>query len=166
MQVSNPFPNPPTDSLYKFLALSGLVIFLFSAILPLWLGGDLILKLKDSQSELDVMRLEAKFLMEDLEAAQAAGATKATPEQVQKARDLQIQTAKMSRKTEAAIFLTACLVVGAVFSGIGMWGGLFLGKKGFVFWYDRLQKYQDEILKFQAKPINSEKTVEPKKVSS
>jgi hypothetical protein len=47
-----------------------------------------------------------------------------------------------------------------------MWGGLFLGKKGFVLWYDRLQKYQDEILKFQAKPINSEKTVEPKKVSS
>jgi hypothetical protein len=56
-------PSLPTDNLYKFLALSGLFIVLFSFIFPMKRVGELKLKASEIITQAEVLRIE----IDDLE---------------------------------------------------------------------------------------------------
>ena len=58
-------PSLPTDNLYKFLALSGLVIVLFSFIFPMKRIGELKLKSLEIKTQAEVLRIEVDYLKQD-----------------------------------------------------------------------------------------------------
>ena len=58
-------PELPTDNLYKFVALAGL-FFIFSAFLPFLHSHYLQVDLINALGESAVLKLEAKWLQEDI----------------------------------------------------------------------------------------------------
>lgn len=59
-------PILPTDNLYKFLALSGLAIIALCIVFPLQRIHDLDLKLIETGTKIKVLKLEQKYLQDNL----------------------------------------------------------------------------------------------------
>jgi hypothetical protein len=59
-------PNLPTDNLYKFMALSGLAIFLFSIVFPLSQIHDIKLKMVEIETQQEVLKLEVEQIGNDV----------------------------------------------------------------------------------------------------
>ncbi len=60
-------PVPPSDSLYKFTAIGGLILVVFSLYVPWKMSSDLEIALLDIELASRKWRLEAKYLDRDLE---------------------------------------------------------------------------------------------------
>lgn len=141
-------PSPPTDNLYKFLALAGILVAVGSYIF-VYLQADrsqeLLIELKQGaaliHAETEIARLRSllndpnerrsKHLEEAYETAVREGARLTKVEE-----ELAFL---LAWKNRYMIALVAGLVVGAALSAVG-----------FVLWYRRVQKYQDLILRRQA----------------
>lgn len=52
------FLKPPTDNLYKFMTLSGLILLLFSLSYPPWLLNKTKLAIYDAQRDLEILEME------------------------------------------------------------------------------------------------------------
>ncbi len=62
------FLKPPTDSLYKFLALSGLILFLVSITWPPWLLNKLVLSQYEVERDQQILKAEVNhFSLESLQ---------------------------------------------------------------------------------------------------
>ena len=63
-----PLPNlasPPTDNLYKFMAMGGVIIVLFCFCVPVLLIESMLPKLTEAEIETQSISLELKYLRED-----------------------------------------------------------------------------------------------------
>ena len=60
-------PSIPTDNLYKFYSLSGLVVFLFSLTFLVIQYDNLIDKIGTLKNETDILKLEKEFLLDDIQ---------------------------------------------------------------------------------------------------
>ncbi|MEM6515800.1 MAG: hypothetical protein AAF688_06420, partial [Bacteroidota bacterium] len=60
-------PSLPTDNLYKFYSLSGLVVLLFSLIFLVIQYDDLINSIDTLKKDVDLLELESDFLSDDIE---------------------------------------------------------------------------------------------------
>ncbi len=58
-------PDLPTDNLYKFVALAGLILLLFSPIYYQFFSRDVLLKNINLRAEMRRMEKEVEFLRED-----------------------------------------------------------------------------------------------------
>jgi hypothetical protein len=144
-------PNPPTDNLYKFLSVFGLITLIFSTAAPLWTSYTLSLRIYQLQSEGDTLKIELDYLQRKI--GQENSSDRFIAEQASNTKDLQIRTAQLSRKTEEIKFIREELEGWKIFIVVGMalgWSLIFIG---FSLWYFRLQRYQDIILKNEAKKI-------------
>src|SRR6266566_4123930 len=140
-----PLPNLPTDSLYKFISLSGVTLF--------FLGGGL-LYLDDQRQTSQTAEIRAigarshhatELIKADLNSR--AGLRSPDLERHQRAADSLM--GEMDARVEAfleenqgnsvTLILLAAMAV-----------GLYLAGHGFVLWYKRVQKYQDMILRNEA----------------
>jgi len=54
-------PTLPTDNLYKFMALSGLAIAVFSVFLPLTRMSEIRLNMLEIETQLEVLEIEVKY---------------------------------------------------------------------------------------------------------
>ena len=59
-------PNLPTDNLYKFMALSGLAIFLLSIVFPLRQVNDIKLKMIEIETQVEMFKLESEKFGDDV----------------------------------------------------------------------------------------------------
>ena len=154
-------PRLPTDNLYKFVALSGLVVFLVCLILP-WLGlfrewgaADAL----DQDSRLAEFRLTVlseriNSLSPAIEAGRRDSAIVARVEsngvQLRREREaavlLRTRTTQIREEIGLLQSLTnVCVVFGTFGLGWSIWG--------FWRWYTKLQKPLDEIVRRRAEDL-------------
>jgi hypothetical protein len=175
--VQAPLPTPPTDNLYKFVALSGLILLLF---VPVYYGGsyrDAARQSYAAETEFNVIDQERRFLAQEIFAlyggskppgelteVEREALLKKSGEWQQKYRDWWLRDirAKGLRRTielldqELRILrgvLALSLVVGSVFSLLG-----------FRLWYQRVQRHQDLLLLSESK--RAKELLEPPKTGT
>jgi len=171
-------PPIPTDNLYKFCAVAGLILLLFGVTFP-------VQKLFETQNDLDrvttksnVLRQQVAYLHEDtkrldasvktllkdttaaaahpraadLLALQARTSTANTELGAlrENGRELAITSIKLNGQDEHLLHLIERMWLYSVGAVIFMFGGLALARFGFARWYYRVQKPADELLAHRA----------------
>ncbi len=147
------FPNLPTDNLYKFMALSGLILFVFSFFVPFWLMHNIKLKTLEIKEELDLLDIEEKYLKEiheDIEALPSNKRRKAIKLNEERFKDYSKKLMQTRRKVETMKYLDSMRRDIRILALVGISLGVIFTYCGFFLWYKRLQKYQDQIIKNEA----------------
>jgi hypothetical protein len=155
-EAKMPLPNLPTDNLYKFLALAGLTLSLFSFVFPriqehnakrvLWetkididLAGEQLRYVEQQISILDVKREEAYRKNTSLRPVKDD-----EMRILELQHNLRVQQAQVGVKTKLLGALSDELAEARFFSKIGVLLGLLLACCGFSLWYVKLQRHQDD----------------------
>lgn len=149
--------NPPTDNLYKFIAISGVVILIMSVGFPFSKATNL--SIKEAEITADYIRLLEESKFGDDSGTLFTGNPKKSKEHT----DFLNKQTKESNRTLREIeqkerifkifkqeirFYTWVGAVGATFGfAVSLWG--------FFLWYSRVQKYEDIILKSRTEACNS-----------
>ncbi|WCE02808.1 hypothetical protein [Pseudoxanthomonas sp. JBR18] len=145
-------PNFPTDNLYKFMAIFGLVLFIFGLAYPLKvIEADEQLGFQ-AQLAVDQVTVQLRDLGDSIDfAKQRPKSDAATQELQQKLADVALANAKSGNLIEAKkrsrqwakIYLAGCALIaiaGCALSGLGFW-----------LWYHRVQRHLDAELAKNAK---------------
>ena len=170
------YTKAPTDSLYKFMSISGLIIFVFSLVYPQQLGNETSLRLfalkgemasdlaesaewqrrsaalgkriskivdeeqinndQKSESNRDMMRAEAMQQKTAFEIASLEISRRAAR------HESQLEELEYLTKQQSSIHDTLQRITYIAY---------FTSAFGFVFWYCKIQRHQDKILRDQAK---------------
>jgi hypothetical protein len=158
-ETKMPLPNLPTDNLYKFVALAGLTLALFSFVFPKVQEHNLSRVLWETKIDIDVAGEQLRYIDEQTstleikrqEAHRKNTSLKPVKDDELRILDLQhslrIQQAQAKNKTKLLGDLTRELEEVRLFSKIGIALGLVLTGFGFFLWYVKLQRYQDEFWK-------------------
>jgi hypothetical protein len=156
--MTPPLPQPPTDNLYKFMAIFGLIMYLFMPVLLLLrldqvereklevgLGKEaLIYHTAEFQSQIDQLKkagdagVQQKF--DD-------GFKALMEESLRLRQKSDFADVSLVNATHLLVILPFDLVIGSL---------LMVG--GFLLWYYKLQRYQDRIIKNQAMQTSKEQT--------
>jgi len=168
----NPF-NPPTDNLYKFCSLTGVVMVLFALYVPYLLADQLYSKLtagileeKRIQIEIQYLEVEINRMKEAIESFKLAE----TPESVLRSgktpipislaeyrelnvardkalKDLRLKAAATESSVSEVNRLGRQLEVVYLRAILTLLAGTLLANYGFRRWYNRVQLYQDLALR-------------------
>jgi predicted membrane protein len=130
-------PLPPTDNLYKFLAIFGLIVALLSFIFPQVLIFEI-------ESQLLQLNGEVVVLDADTLTFERGSKPKMTTAEE---KQLRHRIAEVKGKTAVIKGLATQIKNLVLLFTIGIWTGLFFMVIGFWLWYFRVQKFQDRILK-------------------
>ena len=140
-------PTPPTDNLYKFVALAGLALLIFSIVYPLKLIDDLELRLVDTEMRRDMLLVDISALER---AADRLTATRvqnpAVTEQWTEIRKTLEKTHIENRSEEERFKILLKQIRGKlIWLAVGTGVGYILAHRGFYLWYHRVQKPLDEL---------------------
>ena len=172
--------NPPTDSLYKFCAIAGLVVVLISIYLPMRMveefeskASAFILELRRAKVELEFQSKELEGLDKDLTSLRQSLMQKQANKSVhEKSVEHINQSASAIRQTAKIVALKNAEIITteeeikrlgertrfAVRVGtIGWILGALLAIYGFTNWYRKIQVHQDALIKRQAEQVKPEK---------
>lgn len=141
-------PNLPTDNLYKFMAISGIVLFSYCLVAPFVLMTQNLERIEKVSEEAaiisaDVQLLDKMLAVDPVAPGDRAGARKRLEESVDASRRnaaLEAKIGMVHRLNQQNKFL---MVLGS----LGLLTGMGLGAAGFSLWYLRVQKYLDEQIK-------------------
>ena len=153
-------PLPPTDNLYKFVAITGLLLFLACIVAELSEARKISLqvaKVKSSAERIweQVKKLEVRT-SEAVELRKSGGevASSVFEEFESELESLNSPASgSVAKLAEAIKILDASHENYRSIADVARWGefvGIFLMGFGFTSWYMKLQKYQDRIVKRQA----------------
>jgi hypothetical protein len=144
--------KPPTDNLYKFVAISGLLIFLASFIFPQILYKDYLIKFAEIEGDLRVLENQVATLNSILDTEPEDPKRKEEDDKEINQRKTEIDKglAEVIRKREMRVALSNYAHQWQVFGYVGMSFGLVMMMSGFYFWYSRLQRYEDKHIKIKA----------------
>jgi hypothetical protein len=150
-------PTPPTDNLYRFLALTGFVLVLSAPVY--WASYSLPLAEKEALHDLASRELQEQILKYgSLPAPPRAGEAPTVEFRESAARqaaDLDVRRHELRvAENQVALQRRLLRVVGAI-SLIGGLLGAILASFGFTLWYRRVQISQDKILVLQANPVSA-----------
>lgn len=179
-------PYPPTDNLYKFMAIAGVLIFLLSWW-PLYLLYDIGRQRIALKGDIDVIKIEARYVEALLENVKdelwwerlrdddtTPGETESkekerpvdqikrmyarTEEVSARNRDVEIKNRQLTAKLDTLEYLSRVYEPLRILALIGMFASITLAYVGFKFWYTRVQKHLDR--EYQAKG-----QIQPKRVA-
>ena len=128
----------PTDNLYKFLAISGLAIFLISILYPYFRIHELGIRIIEAELKIRVLGLDVDNLAQDSHPSREAVLQK------------QIKLEELQNNQNINRFLLNELLLVRHFAQFGILAGFVLSVLGFHLWYTRLQFYQDKMIKAQS----------------
>ncbi len=141
--------QPPTDSLYKFMAVSGLLIICFSVIWPELRIYELEQQSIQLKGEVNILRIETNNLNKDVE---RHNKDKSIETLIEKQRLQEIKLEQLKTKAELGQLavtntrrMNRILYIGAAL-------GLTLSFFGFILWYWRVQIWQDKAIRKEATP--------------
>ena len=142
--------RPPTDSLYKFVAISGLVLVVVAVVVWLQTWQDYTAAVIDA---VDPMSDAKRAVIDNYEALTSA----AEPDEEQRQERIR-QTGRRAEEAErrAQNALMKVKVANARYDRFQTLGtvlcivGFAAMILGFILWYRRIQRYQDRIIKKQA----------------
>lgn len=136
------FPSLPTDSLYKFLALAGLLMMFTVIFLYTKLRAELYSKIYDvrcSQAE-----NEAKITYFEKQ-------ERPNPEEVLALR-VRVNVSRVNTEEVTRLSLELQLL-GKLFLGL-LLSGVILSGVGFGFWHQKIQTYQDALIKIKVEQVH------------
>ncbi|MBM4273084.1 MAG: hypothetical protein FJ134_01275 [Deltaproteobacteria bacterium] len=146
-------PIPPTDNLYKFLALSGLVLVIFSIVFPLSRISDINLKLLEFEMQSDVLEVELKYLEQDT--AEWVEKENPTPEEQEMLRkrtlELRIKHTELKGRIRQINGLINEVKENWKILKVGGTVGMAFSFIGFGLWLFRIQLPSDLLLQKQVK---------------
>lgn len=131
-------PNPPTDSLYKYMAIGGIAIAFFSA----YFLNDILTKKAEMKRSL---KKEIKMLLFEFELKKIQ-ADEDTVGMATLGRRLVDSEDDVAGMEEIVGYNTTLKYASIVFLAIG----IVLSGLGFILWYTRLQKYEDMVVRDEA----------------
>ena len=157
--------NLPTDSLYKFCALSGILILLVSLYFPIKIIETIHSKILANTLEIKRIGIETehqeyKFGIIDTKVREILKSKGLTLDQINKEIDNYLKTVDTTyalkiKTAEAGIInkenkrLNDKLLLITIICAVGDAIGMFLALYGFFNWYFKIQVYQDRIIKKQ-----------------
>ena len=136
----------PTDNLYKFMAIAGVVLLLFGLSYPLRLATELQRQIVEVQVQVDIAELRTEQIQSRVEELKKADDL--TREQVQAVEadlyDLQEQAAKDRGAAAKSRLLLYHFLLFAIIGLACIVSGSILARIGFKLWYERVQKPSDQ----------------------
>ncbi len=169
--------SPPTDNLYKFCAITGVIILLISIYVPLKMDQNLRNQVAAVGLELSITEIELEYLKKETTKYQEIIKNfkdGVTPEQSQArgklpllvtekefkeglaalqtaTRDEEIKTVKIRSAHDHSKALIAELHFVRGVAIISITISTIIAVFGFILWYKKVQIYQDKIIKREAK---------------
>ncbi len=166
-------PNLPTDNLYKFIAIAGIIIAIFPCFLLYNNVQELLIQAINNQTEVNVLNIETDYLNKELKHLenqttilendmQKKGLEKEeviflhdetqklyeTHKEIElKTKELKIKLEQTKNKDELHKFLVEQYRKFRFLTYILIFLGSFLSVCGFYCWYRKLQVYQDKFFK-------------------
>lgn len=141
-------PNLPTDNLYKFLAIFGLVLMIYGSYMLVQTPEKLISNVEQLNVSKQLMLFNAK--MDTTKSIQTTCNTK-----IEHLRDSLTFDAKFKGLQRDVNNLTKFVLL-----YLGLFGcGVFLSIRGFILWYKRTQQFNDKILENESKKIENDKSI-------
>lgn len=138
-----PIPSPPTDSLYKFMALLGAIMFIVAVALPSIRKQELHTQYTDKIDKLNVIARELQSAV-DLDKP---------PEERNKTREIDRAAGfVMGEAKNLSDWLKQRQEIAAEQDSIlyhVRWSGLAIAILGFVFWYVNVQRWDDRMKKLE-----------------
>jgi len=138
-----PVPPLPTDNLYKFMAIIGVVTTALSILAPASVGRTIALQQFEIERDLSLLEAEQRRI-ETLPPEQEMA------EHDQHARELRRNLEEVKYKNRVLEYSIWTLRLWKAAAAMGIVGGLLLSVSGFWLWYTRLQRFQDRALAEQA----------------
>jgi hypothetical protein len=155
--------TPPTDSLYKFMAIFGLVALIWGASFPSQQEGDYRVKESELRASLPTLAMEAEALdlrHKELRLQQQKELERTANRPEPSKRWLELENQKLQlhvqllKSSETLAVAQAKVVVlqeqKDKYGLFGRWAigsGLFLAVLGFLLWYLKIQKHLDVQIK-------------------
>jgi nitrogen fixation-related uncharacterized protein len=154
-------PNLPTDNLYKFMALSGIVLVVLGTIVPAVFFVRFWPRLTELTVEINLLELENSFLREDIERETGENADALSPDEMTPGQREQFrQIARRLAQLDPAVDEVGSIIAGIIFASIYLIVveayGLFLMRRGFRLWSEKSQQYQDLIIRGEAERLRKE----------
>ena len=133
-------PQIPTDNLYKFLALFGIVIMAAYLIVPMYFDQQFQVRAIQAQAEADAVQAKIDGVS-DRERAQAVEMT--YQEKTRQLAELRVEQARAEGKKKEAEFLVKQSQRMLRWTKRGTVSGALVSMMGFLLWYLNLQRWQD-----------------------
>jgi hypothetical protein len=159
-------PTPPTDNLYKFQALAGLV----SLIISIWYFTDRVdstwLQVSNLEEETNLLKIEVDDA-KDISITNNIyinryGEPITNVVDIRALRlnviELEKNSCRIDSKLKLVKYTLHKLYIQCALTPLALIGSLLLTYKGFKNWYCRIQVLEDQILKKQAEAILQQKT--------
>lgn len=142
-------PNLPTDNLYKFVALVGVIILIATLYFPIMKAREYRLSMVKLKGQLRLLDIELDYLKEkatDLKSDHDnTGHTRT--ELIYEAHQLKMKSEELKTKGEELRILELDYQLLISIQKSGMLMGILTGILGFSLWYFKIQRYQDRQLK-------------------
>ncbi len=138
-------PNLPTDNIYKFLALSGLFIIIFSITMT-------EIKLADIQTDLDIYETQAAELEYEVQSLDSRLEKDTHNEAYNSEKlvdELKFKNFKLANTNELLRKKSDKFKRAFHWSIFGVIIGAIICLLGFIYWYNRVQRFLDYKLKLE-----------------
>jgi hypothetical protein len=145
-------PNPPTDNLYKFLAITGIIVLVLAYLMPYILLKDLTTQMIEQIGEANLLQIELNIV--EREVTRLENNEMPTADDVTRIRTMldDIQRNDTKRKTKLMLIddINQEFKVISKIANYAKSIGFFLTIIGFALWYEKLQRHQDTFVKREA----------------
>lgn len=135
-------PNPPTDNLYKFVAIFGMVLVVAPLVLFFGRAGELRARSAEVRREVALLGFDVDVARQDQERSKE-------PDEPLKTRALRRRMVEAQARTTELSDLLEELERLANVAKISAAAGLVLTIVGFTLWYERVQRFEDLVLRRQ-----------------
>lgn len=138
----------PTDNLYKFIALAGLVLIIFSAYIDYTKGMEMSLAVEELKGQLEIDKAESQYIEPQISEAAKQNDAPAYRKLIREREkqkavvDAKLATVKFQSKV---YFWLRRVLVTAYIVGAGV--SFF----GFLLWYIKVQRHLDAAIRLESK---------------
>jgi hypothetical protein len=142
----------PTDNLYKFIAIFGLIIFVLAIIYPRKALNELYLQGLEIHGQIKIIELQKDSIEKKIESLTLLDKRmfEEREECLKDSFNLQLKTQELDNLNERNCYLVKEHKSYLKYSCAGIIIGIIMIFLGFTLWYFRLQVYQDKIIKKEA----------------
>jgi hypothetical protein len=156
-------PQIPTDNLYKFMAIVGVVVMTMVIGFSTIKLSDLEFQTIDPGVQTEKIQISTEYLSREI--GRTERKTTPTPEELsaldQRRMQLAERRAELDGNLKKARFQLQCMYGLIILSAISTLGGYYMAKRGFAGWYRFVQQPQDALLKAQIKTLENSTTPSP-----
>ncbi|MBU6405419.1 MAG: hypothetical protein KGL63_03055 [Betaproteobacteria bacterium] len=150
-------PAVPTDSLYKFMALSGVLLVIVGVFYPAYLLQQLQPRVIDAQTTVAILKLQSDQLKFDVGLLKASKSP--TLEQLAKIEkqntEMRVKLARAEGEDAKVAFFSSQVKIIINLEYVVSMFGLFLALSGFSLWYNRVQKPADRLAERRVKELET-----------